>query len=249
MNGPLTGLRVVELGSIGPGPHAAMVLSDLGAEVVRVVRPSTPVEEYTRTTHVLRGRTAILADLKSPADVLKVRGLVERADVLIEGFRPGVTERLGLGPEDCLDVNPGLVYARMTGWGQSGPLASTAGHDINYISITGALHAIGPANAPVPPLNLVGDYGGGSMFLLAGVLAALWDRERSGVGQVVDAAMVDGVAALIQPILELRATGDWSDLRESNMLDGGAPYYPHMSAVTASTLRLARSNQGSMRCC
>lgn len=225
MTGPLQGLRVVELAGIGPGPHAAMMLADLGAEVVRVVRPSTPEAEYATTSHVLRGRTTILADLKDPGDAARVRELAAQADVLIEGFRPGVAERLGLGPEDLAAVNPRLVHARMTGWGQSGPLAARAGHDINYISITGALDAIGPAEHPVPPLNLVGDYGGGSMFLVTGILAALFERQTSGRGQVVDAAMVDGVSALVQPIHELRATGVWQDGRAGNLLDGAAPFY------------------------
>lgn len=225
MNGPLAGLRVVELAGIGPGPHAAMMLADLGAEVVRVVRPSTPEAEYATTSHVLRGRTTVLADLKDADDVASVRAVVAEADVLIEGFRPGVAERLGLGPDELTGDNPGLVYARMTGWGQSGPMAQRAGHDINYISLTGALDAIGAAEAPVPPLNLVGDYGGGSMFLVTGILAALYERQRSGAGQVVDAAMVDGVSALLQPVHELRAVGMWHDGRADNLLDGGAPFY------------------------
>ncbi|WP_248964104.1 CaiB/BaiF CoA transferase family protein [Sphaerisporangium perillae] len=225
MSRPLAGLRVVELAGIGPGPHAGMVLADLGAEIVRVVRPSAPPAEYQHTSHVLRGRTTVLADLKDAAGLASVLDLVDRADVLLEGYRPGVTERLGLGPETCLERNPRLVYARMTGWGQSGPLARSAGHDINYISLTGALHAVGPADHPVPPLNLAGDYGGGSMFLVTGILAALWERERSGAGQVVDAAMVDGVSALVQPILELRAMGQWDDRRAGNLLDGAAPFY------------------------
>ncbi|SCC66968.1 MULTISPECIES: CaiB/BaiF CoA transferase family protein [Rhodococcus] len=225
MNGPLRGLRVVELAGIGPGPHAAMMLSDLGADVVRVVRPSTPEGEYTTTSHVLRGRTTVLADLKISEDVERVRNLVALADVLIEGFRPGVAERLGLGPDEFTTSNPRLVYARMTGWGQSGPLANTAGHDINYISLTGALDAIGPAETPLPPLNLVGDYGGGSMFLITGILAALHERHSSGIGQVVDAAMIDGISALVQPIHELRAIGQWKDSRAQNVLDGAAPFY------------------------
>jgi len=222
---PLTGLRIVELAGIGPGPHAGMLLSDMGAEIIRVVRPDSAVAEYASGLFTLRGRTSVVADLKNVDDAESVRQLIDRADVLIEGLRPGVTERLGLGPDELLARNPGLIYARMTGWGQSGPLAKAAGHDINYISVTGALHAIGPVDGPVPPLNFVGDYGGGSLFLVTGILAALVERHRSGLGQVVDAAMVDGASALIQPILELRAQGDWNDERANNILDGAAPYY------------------------
>jgi alpha-methylacyl-CoA racemase len=224
MTGPLAELRVVELASIGPGPHAGMVLSDMGADVVRVVRPAAPDGELSGT-FTRRGRTSVRADLKAGGDRARVLELLGHADVLIEGMRPGVTERLGLGPDVVLRRNPRLIYARVTGWGQTGPLAATAGHDINYISLTGALHAVGPATGPVPPLNFVGDYGGGSMFLVAGVLAALFEREHSGQGQVLDIAMVDGAAALLQPVLELRAQGAWNDKRASNLLDGGAPFY------------------------
>ena len=222
MTRPLTGIRVVELASIGPGPHACMMLADLGADVVRVVRPGVvePPSPYT-----LRGRTTVTADLKDTGDVAAVLDLVGNADVLIEGYRPGVAERLGIGPDTVLDRNPRLVYGRMTGWGQTGPLATTAGHDINYISLTGALHAIGGADGPVPPLNLIGDYGGGSMLLVNGVLAALVQRSVTGVGQVVDAAMVDGTALLLVGILELRPLGMWRDEPASNILDGAAPYY------------------------
>jgi alpha-methylacyl-CoA racemase len=224
MTGPLADLRVVELASIGPGPHAGMILSDMGADVVRVVRPTASDDELSGTFTV-RGRTSVRADLKADGDRARVLELLDQADVLIEGMRPGVAERLGLGPDVVTQRNPRLVYARMTGWGQTGPLAGRAGHDINYISVTGALHAVGPAAGPVPPINFVGDYGGGSMFLVAGLLAALFERERSGLGQVLDAAMVDGAAALIQPILELRAYGGWTDERAGNLLDGGAPVY------------------------
>lgn len=225
MAGPLTELRVVEFAGIGPGPHAAMVLGDLGADVVRVERPAPGGGDQPRE-HLLRNRRVIAADLKAPAQREAVLNLVERADVLLEGFRPGVTERLGLGPQDCLARNPQLVYARMTGWGQDGPYAERAGHDINYVSLTGALHAIGRrGERPVPPLNLVGDFGGGSMFLVAGVLAALWERSRSGAGQIVDAAMVDGASVLTQMMWSLRGVGGWSDERGSNLLDGSAPYY------------------------
>jgi alpha-methylacyl-CoA racemase len=227
MPGPLAGLRVIELTGIGPGPHAAMLLADLGADVVRVERPPGGLQLAPRDSdQMLRGRRSVALDLKDPADRETVLRLVERADVLIEGLRAGVTERLGVGPADCLSRNPRLVYARMTGWGQHGPLAHRAGHDINYLALTGVLHAIGHADGrPVPPLNLVGDFGGGSMFLAVGVLAALWERERSGTGQVVDAAMLDGVSVLAQMFWSLRACGLWSDQRGRNLLDSGAPFY------------------------
>ncbi|EFC85180.1 CaiB/BaiF CoA-transferase family protein [Parafrankia sp. EUN1f] len=230
MSGPLSGLRVVELAGIGPGPHAAMILADLGADVVRVQRPNLGdgPDDW-----LLRGRRLLRVDLRSPEGLAQTTELIARADVLIEGYRPGVAERLGLGPEQCLARNPRLVYARMTGWGQTGPLAHRAGHDINYISLTGALHAMG-SNAderPAPPLNLVGDYGGGSMFLLVGILSALLERGRSGQGQVVDAAIVDGTSVLLQMMWAWRAMGDWhgygdwSDERASNLLDGSRPFY------------------------
>lgn len=225
MAGPLNGLRVVELAGIGPGPHAAMILADLGADVVRIDRPSSG-SAGGNTDHMLRGRRSVTADLKSTEGRDLVLRLVAKADVLVEGYRPGVAERLGLGPQDCHAVNPGLVYGRMTGWGQDGPLAQRAGHDINYISLTGALHAIGRRDErPVPPLNLVGDFGGGSMLLLTGVLSALWERERSGQGQVIDAAMVDGTSVLLQMMWSMHAQGMWVDERSSNLLDGGAPFY------------------------
>ncbi|MBX7433422.1 CoA transferase [Mycobacterium sp. Y57] len=228
MAGPLQGLRVVELAGIGPGPHAAMILGDLGADVVRVERPGKGPGPATDpgNDYLLRNRRSVAADLKSEEDRAMVLGLIAKADVLIEGFRPGVTERLGLGPDDCAELNPRLIYARMTGWGQDGPRAQQAGHDINYISLNGALHAIGRAGErPVPPLNLVGDFGGGSMFLLVGVLSALWEREHSGTGQVVDAAMVDGSSVLSMMMWAFRGMGMWSDERGVNMLDTGAPYY------------------------
>lgn len=228
MAGPLAGLRVVELGGIGPGPHAAMLLADLGADVVRIERPAggQRLLPDDAVDWLLRGRRRIVADLKEPDGRRLVLRLVERADVLIEGFRPGVTERLGLGPDECRAANPRLVYARMTGWGQQGPLAHRAGHDLNYLAVTGVLHALGTASAPPPPpLNLVGDFGGGSLYLVLGILAALWERERSGVGQVVDAAIVDGVSSLAQIVWALRGIGLWSDRREANLLDGGAPFY------------------------
>ncbi|WP_218712858.1 CaiB/BaiF CoA-transferase family protein [Arthrobacter sp. BF1] len=225
MSGTLQGLKVVELSAMGPAPHAAMMLADMGAEVVRVVGPAPPVGGYDVGTHLQRGRTTVRANLKDPAHLAGVLSLVAEADVLLEGFRPGTAERLGLGPEACLALNPRLVYGRMTGWGQDGPLAQRAGHDINYIALSGALHAMGPAAAPLPPMNLVGDFGGGSMFVVTGILAALWERERSGQGQVVDAAMVDGVSVLSQIILELRSVNLWSDTRGANLLDGTAPFY------------------------
>ncbi len=199
-------------------------LGDLGADVVRVDRPS-PGADAVRDA-MLRNRRSVTADLKSDEGRQFVLDPVAKADVLIEGFRPGVTERLGLGPEDCAKVNEKLVYARMTGWGQEGPRAQQAGHDINYISLNGVLHAVGrKGEKPVPPLNLAGDFGGGSMFLLLGILSALWERQTSGKGQVVDAAMIDGSSVLIQMIWGMRALGVWTDERGINMLDTGAPYY------------------------
>lgn len=227
MTGPLTGLRIVELAGIGPGPHAAMILADLGADVARVERPGGTLDITDgKPDHLLRGRRSVAADLKTSDGRDLVLRLIAQADVLIEGFRPGVAERLGVGPEDCLRINPRLVYGRMTGWGQVGPMSARAGHDINYISLTGALHAIGRrGERPVPPLNLVGDFGGGSMFLVTGILAALWERERSGIGQVVDAAMVDGTSVLLQMMWAMRGQNSWSSQRGANLLDGGAPFY------------------------
>ena len=226
MAGPLSGLRVVELAGIGPGPHAAMILGDLGADVVRVERPSKSPNPGPSRDQLLRNRRSVAANLKDERDRDVVLRLIAKADVLIEGFRPGVTERLGLGPDECAKLNERLIYARMTGWGQTGPRSQQSGHDINYISLNGVLHAIGRVNErPVPPLNLVGDFGGGSMFLLVGILAALYERERSGKGQVIDAAMVDGSGVLAQMMFAFRATGLWSDVRGTNMLDTGAPYY------------------------
>ena len=227
MPGPLTGLRVVELAGIGPGPHAAMILADLGADVVRVHRPDAgPLESPGEADAMLRGRRLVAVDLKQPTGRELVLRLAGKADVVIEGNRPGVAERLGVGPADCRARNPRLVYGQVTGWGQDGPLAQRAGHDINYIALSGALHAIGrPGERPVPPLNLVADFGGGSMLLVAGVLAALWERERSGLGQVVDAAMVDGSSLLLQLFWSLLGQGRWTDEPGVNLLDGGAPFY------------------------
>ncbi|MEP6559947.1 MAG: CaiB/BaiF CoA-transferase family protein [Nakamurella sp.] len=226
---PLAGTRVVEFAGIGPAPLACMMLSDLGADVVRISRPGggeLDVIPAAQRDPVLRGRRIVEADLVDPATHAAVSQLIERADVLVEGFRPGAMERLGFGPADCLASHPGLIYGRMTGWGQDGPAALSAGHDINYLAVTGALHAIGRADERPPvPLNLIGDYGGGSTFLVLGILAALLERGRSGRGQVIDTAMIDGVSALLQPVLSWRAAGLWTDERESNLLDGAAPYY------------------------
>ncbi|MEO8814163.1 MAG: CaiB/BaiF CoA-transferase family protein [Mycobacterium sp.] len=225
MAGPLRGLRVIELAGIGPGPHAAMILGDLGAEVVRVERPPKFGGGPAKDT-MMRNRRSVTADLKSAEGRDLVLKLVAKADVLIEGFRPGVTERLGLGPQDCAAVNDRLIYGRMTGWGQTGPRSLQAGHDINYISLNGLLHSIGrKGERPVPPLNLTGDFGGGSLFLLVGILAALWERQASGKGQVIDAAMVDGSSMLAAMMWSFRAQGLWHDERGTNMLDTGAPYY------------------------
>ncbi len=225
--GPLEGLTVIEIASIGPGPFCAMVLADLGAEVVRVDRKEGGVALPLGSAEPLnRGRRSLAIDLKHPKAAAVVLRLVDGADVLLEGFRPGVAERLGLAPEACLARNPRLVYGRVTGWGQEGPLAPRAGHDIDYLAVAGVLHGIGRAGAPpTPPLNLVGDFGGGGMLLALGVLAALWERQRSGRGQVVDAAMVDGSALLCAMVYGMRAAGVWSDERGANLLDSGAPFY------------------------
>jgi alpha-methylacyl-CoA racemase len=218
----------VELAGIGPAPFAAMMLADLGADVVRVDRPQGPGLGFGSPEHDLlnRGRPNVAVDLKHPRGPGVVLDLVERADALIEGYRPGVAERLGLGPQDCWARNPRLVYGRMTGWGQTGPLAGTAGHDVNYIAVTGALAAIGRAGGPPQiPLNLVGDFGGGAMCLVAGLLAAIWEAGRSGQGQVVDASVVDGTSSLTALLCGMSAAGAWSGHRGENLLDSGAPYY------------------------
>lgn len=227
-NGPLSGVRVIELAAIGPGPFAAMMLSDMGADVVRVDRLDSVLAGSTRpVSDVLsRGRRSIGVDLKHPAGVETVLRLADRADALIEGFRPGVTERLGVGPDVCLARNPRLVYGRMTGWGQEGPASSMAGHDINYIALSGALSLIGSAGGPpVPPVNLVGDYGGGGLLLAFGIACALWESARSGAGQVIDCAMVDGAATLAAVFFGMATAKEWSDQRGTNLLDGGAPFY------------------------
>jgi alpha-methylacyl-CoA racemase len=227
--GPLHGLRIIELEGIGPVPMCAMLLADLGADVVRIDRrePSGLGLALDRRFSVnSRNRRSVALDLKSAAGRDAALRLTDQADVLLEGFRPGVAERLGLGPDVCRARNPGLVYGRMTGFGQTGPLSQAAGHDLNYIALSGALHAIGARGGkPVPPLNLVGDYGGGSLYLALGVLSALFERKTSGLGQVVDAAMVDGAASLTSMFYGLAAAGVWGAPRGENLLDGGAPYY------------------------
>jgi alpha-methylacyl-CoA racemase len=227
--GPLNGLKILEIAGIGPCPFAAMMLSDMGAEVLRIDRPPQPEASHPivpAKDALRRGRRSIIIDLKNPEGTLLLLRLVECADALIEGFRPGVMERLGLGPDVCLQRNPSLVFGRATGWGQEGPLAAAAGHDINYIALTGTLHAIGRAGqAPLPPINLLGDFGGGGMLLAFGVVCALLERQSSGKGQVIDAAMVDGAALLMTAIHGLRSMGLWSDERGTNLLDSGAHFY------------------------
>jgi len=241
--GPLQGLRVVEIASIGPVPMCGMLLSDLGADVVRIdrLKPSglglsmDPAHDVTG-----RGRRSVALDLKAAAGRDAALRLAAGADALLEGLLPGVMEKLGLGPADCQALNPRLVYGRMTGYGQTGPLAAAAGHDLNYIALSGALHAIGPpGGAPVPPLNLVGDYGGGALYLAFGVMAALFERERSGRGQVVDAAMVDGAASLASLFYGLHAAGQWTAARGANLLDGGAPFYDTYETADGRHLSLA----------
>ncbi|NWH07831.1 MAG: CoA transferase [Alphaproteobacteria bacterium] len=222
--GPLKGLKVIEFAGIGPGPFACMLLSDMGADVVRIDRKGARGGSKFDITS--RGRRSVALDLKNPKAIAAVLKMAAGADAIIEGFRPGVMERLGLGPDAMLARNPKLVYGRMTGWGQTGPLAQAAGHDINYIALTGALHAIGrKGEKPVPPLNLVGDFGGGALYLVVGVLAALIEARQSGKGQVVDCAMTDGAASLLAMFFGFKAAGMWEDQRGSNMLDGGAHFY------------------------
>jgi alpha-methylacyl-CoA racemase len=222
--GPLNGLRVVELEGLGPAPFCGMMLADMGAEVISVTRKSAPGSRAAQISE--RGKKTIALNLKHPDGVAAVLDLCASADILIEGFRPGVAERLGIGPEACAARNPRLVYGRMTGWGQTGPLANAAGHDINYISLSGALHAIGRAGErPVPPLNLVGDFGGGGMFLAFGLMCAVFEAQRSGKGQVVDVSMVEGSAALMHMMYSFKAMGAWRDERGANMLDGAAHFY------------------------
>jgi alpha-methylacyl-CoA racemase len=232
VTGPLDGLRVVEFAAIGPVPFAGSLLGDMGADVVRIDRPPVPQirDGYppvlpAKFDFYNRNKRSVAADLKDALNHEKVMKLIARADILLEGFRPGVMERLGLSPEDCFQVNERLVYGRMTGWGQDGPLALEAGHDLSYLALTGALHAIGGPDLPRPPLNLVADLGGGGMFLLAGVLAAAFESQRSGKGQVVDAAMFDGVVQLMSGFQALLQQGEWTDERDSNVVDGAAPFY------------------------
>ncbi|MEJ7929490.1 CaiB/BaiF CoA-transferase family protein [Ramlibacter sp. AN1015] len=224
MTGILRGLRVVEFAAIGPVPWTGMLLADLGASVVRIERPNSAAERDTLGA-VRRGRLQVELDLKSPEGREAAGRLIAQADVLLEGLRPGVMERLGLGPDAALALNPKLVYGRMTGWGQDGPMAQQAGHDINYIALSGALHAIGGKDKPVPPLNVIGDFGGGAAFLVIGLLAALWQVRAGGRGHVVDAAMVDGSATLMAMIYSRLLMGQWTDQRASNPLDGGVPWY------------------------
>jgi alpha-methylacyl-CoA racemase len=228
MSGPLKGIKVIEMAGLGPAPFCAMLLADMGAEVICIDRKNTGGKS-TRASEKLnilrRGRRSIALDLKNAAAAELVLKMIEGADILLEGFRPGVMERMGLGPEACHARNPALVYGRMTGWGQTGPLASAAGHDINYIALSGALHSIGAGEQPVPPLNLVGDFGGGAMLLAFGVVCAALEARSSGKGQVVDAAMTDGAALLMSMIYGFKAAGTWNGVRGDNILDGGAHFY------------------------
>ena len=221
---PLDRLTVIELAGLGPVPFSGMILAGLGADVIRVDRIGGPSAPDLFDGALGRGKRSIALDLKTPEAVDIVLGLVAGANVLLEGYRPGVVERLGVGPDDCLAANPDLVYGRMTGWGADGPFASMAGHDINYTGLSGALHAIGSSEQPIPPLNLVADNGGGAMYLVAGVLAAIHDRDRSG-GAGVDASMIEGAASLMAPFYEMSANGLWEDHRDANLLDGNAPFY------------------------
>ena len=225
--GPLARHRVIELAGIGPGPFACTMLAELGCEIIRIERLSKQQNALPDQLSDLgvRGRTTIAIDLKSDKGQAVTRSLIDSADILLEGFRPGVAERLGIGPERFETSNPGLVYARLTGWGQDGPYSSMAGHDINYIGLTGALAAIGEADRPIPPLNLLGDFAGGSMFAIVGILSALVERARTGRGQVIDVAMIDGVFSLMAPIRDIASVGMWIERRAANMLDGAAPFY------------------------
>ena len=228
MAGPLSGLTIVELAGIGPGPMCSMMLGDMGADVIRVDRTKAHVMDRLADPKFAvhnRSRRSVSVDLQKKEGVEVVLRLIEKADGITEPFRPGVAERLGLGPDVCLGRNPRLVYGRMTGWGQEGPLANAAGHDINYISITGALAAIGTKEKPVPPLNLVGDFGGGALYLVVGVLAAMLEASKSGKGQVVDTAMCDGAASLMSMFFDMSASGRWTEGRDQNFLDGGAHFY------------------------
>lgn len=226
---PLTGVKIVELAGQGPAPFACAMLADFGADVALIDRPPTSgwkVDIPRKYDFYMRNKRSVALDLKSPKGMATAKAMIAKADVLVEGYRPGVVERLGLGPDVCLDLNPRLVYGRMTGWGQDGPIAQEAGHDINYLALTGALHALGQAGSPPPPpLNLVADLGGGGMFLVAGILIALHAAKDTGRGQVVDCAMLDGVAQLMSAFQAFRQQGTWTDHRQDNIVDGGAPYY------------------------
>jgi len=239
--GPLKGVRIVEMGGIGPAPFGAMMLADMGADIIRIDRRGSSLEFYEPKYELLnRGRRSIILDLKKSGATDVALRIVNKADGLIEGFRPGVMERLGLGPDVCLDQNPRLVYCRITGWGQEGPLAQAAGHDINYLSITGALHSIGPqGEKPIPPLNLVGDFSGGGMLIAFGMVCALFEAQESGKGQVIDAAMVDGVSALMTTIVGFKAAQQWSDERGTNMWDGGAHFYNTYETADGKWISLA----------
>jgi len=246
MAGPLAGLKVIEMAGLGPCPFAAMMLADMGAEVIRIERKLDPnaTGPYpvlgTACDVLARGRRSIALDLKQPRARLLLLDLAAKADALMEGFRPGVMERLGLGPDACMERNPKLVYGRVTGWGQTGPLAQAAGHDLNYVALSGMLHAMGRAgSAPPPPLNLVGDFGGGGMLLAFGVVCALLEAKGSGKGQVVDAAMTDGAALLGAMTYGLRAFGEWRDAREANLLDGGAPFYDSYACADGKFIAIA----------
>jgi alpha-methylacyl-CoA racemase len=242
MPGPLHGYKVIELGGIGPGPFCAMLLADMGAEVVRIEAPYRARLVPIDPAHdvLARGRRSMALDLKNPAAQTLALELIAQADALVEGFRPGAIERLGLGPDVCLQRNPRLVYGRMTGWGQTGPLAHTAGHDLNYLALSGLLHAMGRRDQPPPPpLNLIGDYGGGGMLLAFGVVCALLEAQRSERGQVIDAAMIDGTALLGAVFYGLRAAGRWHDARASNLLDGAAPFYDTYECADGNYLAVA----------
>jgi alpha-methylacyl-CoA racemase len=244
MAGPLAGIKVVEMVGLGPCPFAAMLLADMGAEVIRIDRKSAGTNPYpmlgTACDVLARGRRSLALDLKHLEAKPTLLALIDQADVLIEGFRPGVMERLGFGPDVCLARNPRLVYGRVTGWGQHGPLAQAAGHDLNYIALSGMLAAMGRADAPpAPPLNLVGDFGGGGMLLAFGVVCAVLAAQRSGQGQVIDAAMTDGAALLGAMMYGMRAFGNWSEARASNMLDGGTPYYDSYACADGKFITIA----------
>lgn len=235
--GPLVGIRILEFAAIGPAPFAGMLLADLGADVVRIDRADG--EDYKAEDVEARGRESIVLDLKDSGDIAIAQALAAKAHILIEGMRPGVMERLGLGPDVLLAANPALVYGRITGWGQSGPLAGKAGHDINYLGLSGALHAMGPADKPAIPLNLIADFGGGALYLVMGILAALHHAQKTGTGQVVDAAMTDGVISLMNMIYGDFHAGTWLDRRESNVIDGSSPFYNVYRCADGKWLSLA----------